>query len=246
MLKVPIDIQRTRRSFAYLVAAPILLLGAACDGPTEPRVPAYAPAEITHFEKLATAPPSTSSGLPMVQPPNVRKWAGRVRVAAAGSPTPDDLAVLTAAIEEIRAASGHHIEEESSGSATANLVVHFVSRSEAERLEPDLQPFHVGYYRATLVDFAIVFATVIVVSDEITAPTREYIVRHELMHAMGFPNHLADDPTSVMHQPWAGARRYSPLDGVALGMMYRADIKPGMEMDRAVRVLARATIPAGR
>lgn len=246
MLNLPTDIQRTRRSCAYLVAVPVLLLGTACDGPTEPRVPAYAPAEITHFQQLATAPPSMSSGMPMVQPASVRKWGGRVRVAAAGSPTPEDLAVLAAAIDEIRTASGHSIEEESSGSTTANLVVHFVSRSEAERLEPELQPFHVGYYRTTLVDFAIIFATVIVVSDEITAPTREYIVRHELMHAMGFPNHLADDPTSVMHQPWAGAQGYSPLDRVALGMMYRADIKAGMEMDQAVRVLARATIPAGR
>jgi hypothetical protein len=223
-----------------------LLLAPACDSPTAPRVPAYQPTEISHFEKLATPPPSMSSGMPTVQPDNVQKWRAPVRVSAAGSPGEDDLAILSAAIDDVRAATGHSIFVDTPGSTSSSIVVHFVSRAEAQRLEPDLQPYHVGYYRAMLSDYEIVSATVVVVADEISERSRQYIVRHELMHAMGFPNHAFDEPTSVMHQPWQGATGYSDLDRAALEMMYRSDISPGMQMADAVRVLTKATVPADR
>jgi hypothetical protein len=228
----------SRRSLILALAA--ILLTAACgDGPvTPPSTTAYTDAELRHFTELAFGSGPDASEM-------IRKWTAPIRIAFEGEPTSADESVLAATLQEIAGASrggltlGMAADEDE-----RNMVIHVVPRAVAEELEPDIERWHIGYFRVWWRgDGSFAQARIILVSDGISSQTRDYIIRHEVMHAVGFLRHARLDRGSIMYESYSGTSRFSGLDVAVIEMLYRSDIAPGMPRGTALDLLR--GIPTG-
>lgn len=211
----------------------LALLGACDRGPTEPPAPGYSAAEIAHFGDVAFG---SEQGATEV----VRRWSAPLTIRVYGRPTPADLAMLAAAAGEVEQSTGVGVRVAGAADeAAANVEAHFVSRAEAQQLQSEIQRQHIGFFWVWWSSDAIYRARMIFVVDEISDRSRPYIVRHELMHSLGFLRH-AQDTGSLLHQPWRGTTTaYSAADRAAMEMLYRREIRPGMPKAEALALLQR-------
>jgi hypothetical protein len=228
----------SRRS-PILALAAILVTAACGDGPvTPPSTTAYTDAELRHFTELAFGTGADASEM-------VRKWTAPIRVAFEGEPTSADESVLAATLQEIAGASRGGLDlGMAAGGEEPNMVIHVVPRADAEEIEPDIERWHIGYFRVWWRgDGSFAQARIILVSDGISSQTRDYIIRHEVMHAVGFLRHAPLDRGSIMYESYSGTSRFSGLDMAVMEMLYRSDIAPGMPRGTALDLLR--GLPAG-
>jgi len=220
------------RSAGLLLA----LLVACNDGPTEPPGSRYTAAEIAHFGDVAFG---SEQGAAEV----LRRWGTPLTLRVLGRPTPADLAVLAEAAAEVERSTGVPVRMATPAEeATASVQAHFLSRAEAQQLQPELQRQHIGYFWVWWSGDVIYRARLTFVVDEISERTRPYIIRHELMHSLGFLRH-AHDTGSLLYQPWRGTTAYSAADRAAMEMLYRRELRPGMQKAEALAVLQRLSRP---
>jgi hypothetical protein len=227
-----------RRSSILALAA--ILAAASCgDGPvTPPATTAYTDAELRHFTELAFGTDPDASAI-------IRRWTAPIRVAFEGEPTSADESVLAATLGEIAGASRGRLElGMAADEEEPNMVIHVVPRAVAEEIEPDIERWHIGYFRVWWRgDGSFALARIVLVSDGISGQTRDYIIRHEVMHAVGFLRHAPLDRGSIMYESYSGTSRFSNLDVAVMEMLYRDDIVPGMPRSTALDLLR--GLPAG-
>ena len=220
------------------ILAFVLVFAACGDGPvTPPSTTAYTDAELRHFSDLVFGS-DAAAGV-------VRKWTAPIRVAFEGEPTAADGSVLAATLQEIADASRGGLDlGMAADGEEPNMVFHVVPRAVAEEIEPDIERWHIGYFRVWWRgDGSFARARIILVADGISSQTRGYIVRHEVMHAVGFMQHAPRDRGSIMYESWSGTSRFSGLDLAAMEMLYRSDVAPGMQSGTALALLR--GLPAG-
>jgi len=216
-----------------LLVAFVLAIVACGDGPvTPPPTTAYTDAELRHFADLAFW---NEGGAAEV----TRRWIEPIRIRLEGGPTAVDEAVLAATLAEMTIAAREGLAVRMAAEdEVANLTIHYVARAQAEEIEPAIERWHIGYFRLWWRgDSSLARARIVLVSDEITGQTRDYIVRHEIMHAVGFMRHAPTDRGSIMYHSYSGTIRFSSLDVVVMEMLYRDDIPPGMPKAMALDLL---------
>ncbi|MCH8028365.1 MAG: DUF2927 domain-containing protein [Candidatus Dadabacteria bacterium] len=228
---------RTQQSrsifFILLISALLMLQACAAHAPrgwVGTGVGRYSGAEIGYFFEVACGSEFGSST------PRIRKWMGRVRVAAEGSPTPEDLSVLEAVAGEVNRITG--LELVVFDPVSPNVVVYFVPESRFKYYEPNYVPKNYGFMWAWWRGSGEIYkARVMISTTGITQSARSHLIREELTQALGLMNDSWRYMDSVFYQGWMEVTEYSQHDRAVIEILYNKLITPGMTRERVIEIL---------
>ena len=167
----------------------------------------------------------------------VRKWVRDVRILVVGSPTEGDLAALDATIADLnRLIDSEEVRRVTSG--PAELAVHFIPLVEFRGVIPQYESGNDGFvwifWRA---DNSLTNGTVLIRSDGLDQVHRNHLVREELTQAFGMANDSFKYRDSIFQQSFTVVNDYAAIDEVVIALLYRQDVRPGMDGDALRLVL---------
>ncbi len=117
----------------------------------------------------------------------------------------------------------------------ANLTVRFIPRARFIGQRPDDEERELGFMAPRNSGPILLGATVYVDSDQ-SPSFRRVIVRHELMHALGFPVHTLWERNSTLFVgPEDGVNypdEFVLIDKAIIRILYDSRVKPGMTLDQ--------------
>lgn len=198
-----------------------------------PRPGGYSAAEVDYFLEIAFGFEYGSAS------EVVRKWPGDVRIQVHGQPTAEDLATLDGLIAEINALT-----------ETSDLVVveadplvdlHFAPMADF----PDIHP---GYIQGNDGFFSVWFdgtqhftRAVILIRSDVDQTLRDHLIREEVTQSLGMANDSFLYPESIFYQAFTRVTEFAPIDEAVIEIVYREDVRAGMDRGVAGSVVRRLT-----
>lgn len=166
----------------------------------------------------------------------VRKWAGDLRIAVHGVPTPADLQALEEVMADLRVVMrGRQIQVVNE---EANLNIYFAPESEFSTIDPNYEPTNYGFFWVWWgADQQLLRSQILISSTGITQEARSHLIREEITQSLGLMNDSWRFPESIYYQGWTSTTSYTALDFIVLEMLYRDEIKAGMTELEAVAIL---------
>lgn len=193
----------------------------------------YSPLELNVFRNLAFSGNDARK---------LRKWETGIQIQVSGAPSPEDLTVLA----EVAAELGSSLR-----STTVSLVefggnvqLAFIPDSLYKNMAGGTcaPPATAWGFSCPTADSASRFVgTVVFVSSTRSPEIRRYLIRHELMHMVGFYDHPTGVPSILNRPEQITLDRYPSLDRGLIEMMGRPELIAGMFGVDAMQVLAGLT-----
>jgi len=177
--------------------------------------------------------------------PHIRKWTQDLRIRIHGQPTAADLTALEQVVAEINQLL-NEVEPvgavklgfvDGEGSSNPNLDIFFVPEQDFSRYETSYQPVNHGFFWSEADQGAIQRGRILISTTDTNQAERSHLIREELTQSLGL---MQDSPTnadSIFYQGWSQTQAYSPQDKRLLKLLYRADIRPGMDAIAVQQVL---------
>ncbi len=195
----------------------------------------YTPEEINYFLEIALGTEySASSSI-------IRKWQGDMRIKVIGSPTSEDLKTLGTVINEINNLTSDinlKIVE-----SKPNVKIHFVPVSEFKRYEPNYQPGNDGYAWINWNQNNVIYSSnILIATSGINQKERSHLIREELTQSLGLMRDSFKYKNSIFYQPWTDTNQYSQLDKTVIQILYRPEIRPGMNKLEVIPILYEAAL----
>lgn len=173
-------------------------------------------------------------GHPPPQASKVRRWDGMVFWTAGGARKPAPVSDILAAAAEINlllAGTGVFLSP-AVGESKPRIVISYLPPEQVRNLAATAAGPEEGRVGETIAfpDGASGYGFVaIAIADDLPLHHRRYVIRHELLHAMGIPKHVGQNAESVMrrtHNPDDAPFRLLDFDRTLLRFLYR-DVRPG-------------------
>ena len=164
----------------------------------------------------------------------VRRWNGTVFWATGGERKPAPVADILAAAAEINlllAGTGVFLSP-AIGEFKPRIVISYLPPEKVRNLAATAAGPEEGRVGQTIAfpDGGSGYGFVaIAVADDLPVGHRRYVIRHELLHAMGIPKHVGQEAESVMrriHRPDDAPSKLLDFDRTLLRFLYR-DVRPG-------------------
>jgi hypothetical protein len=169
----------------------------------------------------------------------IRKWTGDVQIRYLGTPTAEDLITLAAVMDEINQLTNGAIRLQFA-QAEANLEIYFVPEPDFRNYEPNYVPTNLGFFWAWWnLDNTLNRARILISTEGITQQERSHLIREELTQSLGLMQDSLQYADSIFYQGWTDVTSYSDLDRTLIQMLYRPDIRPGMERAEVEQILNR-------
>ena len=196
----------------------------------------YSAAEIDYFVEVALG--SEYGG----NTPQLRRWAGDVRVSVLGAPTAEDLRALGAVVSDLNGLIGPVSVVVTDERPTVTL--RFLPPREFAAAEPNYVPGNLGFFYVYWTGGCeIVRGNVLIATEGVSPSERAHLIREELTQSLGLMRDSGRYPASIFYEPWTDVTAYAPIDRAVIEMMYRPEVRPCMD-ERAVRRQL-AAVPAG-
>ena len=163
----------------------------------------------------------------------VIKWDRPINIFVSGAPTAADLERLGALIDALNGIAGFPGINSVDSAEAANLRISFV---DAGTMLANTGSDFNGYVRVSWNDHNIYSGDIYYLSD-LTQERRNGVIVEELCQALGLLTDTYDYPESIFHQYYTDADWPCPLDWAIIELLYRSEIRPGMD-ESAVRSAA--------
>jgi hypothetical protein len=164
----------------------------------------------------------------------VHKWTGPIAIAVVGGGNLGDLREVRNIAKELDQLLPIEVDIVDDP-REANITVRFIPRARFIGLRPDDEERELGFMNPRFGGPLVLGATVYVDSDQ-SPSFRRVIVRHELMHALGFPVHTLWERNSTLFVgPEDGVNypdEFVPIDKAIIRILYDARVKPGMTLQQ--------------
>ena len=173
---------------------------------------------------------------------SVKKWGMDIRLAVHGTPTSEDLATLSAVVGEIDDLAPSIeiavVEDES------NIDMYFVPESEFAEYEPNYVPTNYGFFWVWWTGAQEIHrARILITTEGITQQERSHLIREELTQSLGLMRDSRRYADSMFYQDWTNTTEYSVLDRAVLEILYRPEVRPGMNRAESAVVMANLRQP---
>ena len=197
----------------------------------------YSPREIALFHQVAFRidlddldTSCTIRGDCGLDPVRIVKWETDIRLWITGKVTNEDrdeLLRITAELDDLLPDLSVEVTDDR---LAANIIVAYNPRTD---LPPDEAPHPLGF--AAPRGDTLAFTTAAIFIDSLQAPRpRQVILRHELMHAIGFSFHSIAHPDSVLFVRPTDEITYPPVfsavDNAIIRILYDPRVLPGMTL----------------
>lgn len=163
----------------------------------------------------------------------VIKWDRPINIFVSGAPTTADLERLGALIDALNGIAGFPGINTVDSAEAANLRISFV---DAGTMLANTGSDFNGYVRVSWNDHNIYSGDIYYLSG-LTQERRNGVIVEELCQALGLLTDTYDYPESIFHQYYTDADWPCPLDWAIIELLYRSEIRPGMD-ESAVRSAA--------
>lgn len=222
-----------------------LCLVAACSG-TEPVAPAAAGGARTGDDPTRYSTLELSVFNDLVFGGNamrlLRKWDGPIRIQLSGDPTSADRAIVDTVAAEL--SSRLRTTPVSIVEFGGNVQISFTPDAQFASLAGGTcaPPAGVWGFSCPVADTASRYTqTIVYVSSTRSLDIRRYLIRHELMHMIGFYSHPTGVPSVLSRPENISLDRYLALDFALMEMMGRTELLPGMRGIDAMILLSELT-----
>ena len=196
----------------------------------------YSPREISYFKALAFGVEPVEFDLACAtrgdcvdQANRVRKWETDIRLWLTGEFTVEDRDELRQIASELDDLIPTLSVEVTDDRLAANVIVGFTPRADLS----DAEDHPLGFVMPRSDGWTLNSAAIFVDSSQ-GLPLRLVILRHEVMHALGFPLHAPVDLDSVLFiRPASEIRQlrvYPAIDNAVIRLLYESRILPGMTL----------------
>ena len=164
----------------------------------------------------------------------IRKWQNDLTIELHGNPTISDLEELERIITEINELqSGVRLRiTDSNGS----VQLHFTTPDEFSLFEPNYVAGNDGFFWTYWFGAHIVRAHIFV-NVEQEEIFRNHLLREELTQSLGLMNDSTRYEDSIFYQSWTDTNEYSFLDQTLIQILYRDDVRAGMNREALIEVL---------
>jgi hypothetical protein len=214
---------------SILFALILSVLFGACDNSSGGSERLYSDEDVNYFVEVALGSEFGSSTKV------VRKWLRDVEIQVVGTPTSRDEETLQAVIADLNALIDDI--DVSLVESEPNVEIHVVPTSEFTSIEPNYVPGNLGFFWTFWNANAINRARILIATDQVTQAERSHLIREELTQSLGLFNDSDRYPESIFYQQWTSVQEYSDRDRKLIQMLYRPDIRPGMNEDAVRKVL---------
>ena len=192
---------------------------------------AYTEEEINYFLEIALGAEYGNTEA------SVKKWVTDIRLAVYGTPTTEDVATLSAVVGEMGDLAPSIeivlVEDES------NIDMYFMPESEFAEYEPNYVPTNYGFFWAWWTGAQEIYrARILIATARITQQERSHLIREELTQSLGLMRDSGRHADSMFYQGWTNTTEYSVLDRAVLEILYRPEVRPGMNRAEAAAVVA--------
>ena len=156
----------------------------------------------------------------------VQKWTkNSIPVEIRGNPDSESLSCVNTAIAEINQLSSK-TKLRISSIRDSGIIIQFAPKSELRALYPEKFADGLTQTQETYSCEITLAAIWINNNSHLDSVKRCTIIRHELLHGLGFEGHTQRFPNSIMYKGYPFITSYSVLDRDIIRMMYSTDIPP--------------------
>jgi hypothetical protein len=191
----------------------------------------YDQAALDYFREIAGAAEFGENGGVL------HRWKEDPRIAVYGDPTARDRRELDRVVGDLNELIS--TVEVSVVQSDPNMEIYFVPVDEFASIEPNYVAGNMGYVYVWWDAEAVIYSGRVLISTTgLTPAERAHVIREELTQGLGLLNDSWLYPDSIFYQGWTETTRYAPIDRLVIEMLYRPELSAGMEIDRALQVLA--------
>lgn len=198
----------------------------------------YTNAEIDYFLEVALGVEFAHGARPRV----IKRWPTEelpaIRMEIMGSPTSQDLAVIRSVVDELNAIAGLPLI--AIDSQRPNVPVRFVPRNSMRSYSSLVPRWGAGGFVSTELnnDFTIERGQVLIASD-IPFRARKPIIREEITQLLGLLNDSSWYPESIFNDA-NFSTEFAPIDRALIEMLYRPEMRAGLDEGDTRKVLRKA------
>lgn len=198
----------------------------------------YTNAEIDYFLEVALGVEFAHGARPRV----TKRWPTdelpAIRLEIMGAPTSQDLAVMRQIVDELNAIAGLPLI--AIDAERPNVPVRFVPRNSMRSYSSLVPRWGAGGFVSTELndDFTIERGQVLIASD-IPFRARKPIIREEITQLLGLLNDSSWYPESIFNDA-NFSTEFSPLDRALIEMLYRPEMRAGLDEEDTRKVLRKA------
>ncbi len=198
----------------------------------------YTNAEIDYFLEVALGVEFAHGARPRM----TKRWPTEelpaVRLQIMGEPTSQDLAVVRAIVDELNGIVGLPLV--AVDPERANVFVRFIPRGSMRSYSSLVPRWGAGGFVSTELSksFTIERGQVLIASD-IPFRARKPIIREELTQLLGLLNDASWYPESIFNDA-NFANEFAPIDRALIEMLYRPEMKAGLDESETRKVLREA------
>lgn len=198
----------------------------------------YTNAEIDYFLEVALGVEFAHG----VRPRVTKRWPSEelpsIRLQIMGSPTAQDLAVIRSIVDEINGIVGLPLM--AVDPERANVFVRFIPRGSMRSYSSLVPRWGAGGFVSVELSkaFTIERGQVLIASD-IPFRARKPIIREELTQLLGLLNDASWYPESIFNDA-NFATEFAPIDRALIEMLYRPEMKAGLDESETRKVLRKA------
>jgi hypothetical protein len=198
--------------------------------PSPPLLTTYSPEAIDYFMDIAFG--AEYGNLSEV----IRKWPEDIRIRVSGKPTQEDMQALRDVVEEIN--SHQDAITLSLDRFGANIVAYFIPEAGFKDVEPHYEPSNPGFFWVHWRDYELYKARVLIDSAGLNQADRSSLIREELTQALGLMD-VSSRYTDSIFNDYSDhyVEQYAAIDKLLIEMLYRPEIKPGMNQNDVQTIL---------
>ena len=164
----------------------------------------------------------------------IRKWQNDLAIEVHGQPAMSDLEELERIIAEINELqSGVRLRIAAS---SGSVQLHFTTPDEFSLFEPNYVAGNDGFFWTYWFGAHIVRAHIFV-NVEQEEIFRKHLLREELTQSLGLMNDSTRYEDSIFYQSWTDTNEYSFLDQILIQILYRDDVRAGMNREALMELL---------
>ena len=178
---------------------------------------------IAYFNEVCLDAEFVHSG----DPSRLQKWDIPIYYSLHGSPTEEDLAVLTGFTDWLNTLEGFPGIQESDGSWEGNLQIHFCSRKEMIGLMGETFSGMDGAVTFWYDDDAIYDATICIRTD-LDQHLRNSVILEELYNGLGPIQDTWLREDSIIYAGFSEPQQLTEVDELLLRLLYRPELQCGM------------------
>ena len=179
---------------------------------------------IDYFNEVCLDAEFVNSG----DPSRLQKWQMPIYYTLHGSPTQEDLAVLTEFADWLNTVEGFPGIQETDGTWRGNLQIHFCSREEMLDLMGD-QFSNMDGAVTFWYDQDVIYDAIICIRTDLDQTLRNSVILEELYNGLGPIQDTQLRSDSIIYAGFSQPQQLTDVDKLLLKLLYRPELQCGMD-----------------